>query len=368
MSNTLLADQNLAQFANWLMYSAIAVYLLAFLAACTEWAFGSRGPGGRTSVVSSAAQQTPAARASGRARSAVVGGATGSSTQVLAPPAAASPAGSGTDTGDGPGAAGGNPKADLVGRIGVSLTVLALLLHSGSVLARGLAVSRPPWGNMYEFSTAFALMASAAYVGLLAARKPVRWLAVPVLFSVLLTLGLAVSVLYVDSAQLVPALHSYWLWIHVSAAIISGGVFHTAAVVSILYLVRDRWERAVAAGRGEGRGADLWRRLPSARTLDKLAYRLTGLVFPLWTFAIIAGAVWAEAAWGRYWGWDPKETWAFITWVAYAAYLHARATAGWKGRRAAVLGLVAFAAFVFNYYGVNIFITGLHSYGGLPTE
>jgi cytochrome c-type biogenesis protein CcsB len=208
-------------------------------------------------------------------------------------------------------------------------------------------------------------MAMGAYVGLLAARKPVRWLGVPVLFSVLLTLGLAVSVLYSDQAQLVPALHSYWLWIHVSAAIISGGMFHTAAVVTVLFLARDRWENAAAAGRDGGRLATVWRRLPSARSLDKLSYRLTALVFPLWTFAIIAGSIWAEAAWGRYWGWDPKETWAFITWVAYAAYLHARATAGWKGRRAAAIGLVAFGAFVFNYYGVNIFITGLHSYAGV---
>ncbi|KPC71799.1 c-type cytochrome biogenesis protein CcsB [Streptomyces sp. NPDC006349] len=366
MSNAYLADQNLAQLGNWLMYSAIAVYLLAFVAACAEWAFGGRGPGGRTSVTSPTDLRTPATRNSGgRTRSAVADGATGSSTQVLAPPAAVPPEQSEVSAREATEAAGS--RADIVGRIGVSLTVLALLLHAGSVMARGLAVSRPPWGNMYEFSTAFALTASAAYVALLAARKTVRWLGVPVLFSVLLTLGLAVSVLYVDSAQLVPALHSYWLWIHVSAAIISGGVFHTAAVVSLLYLFRARWEQAVSQGRGRGRTAEVWRRLPSSKTLDKLAYRLTGLVFPLWTFAIIAGAVWAEAAWGRYWGWDPKETWAFITWVAYAAYLHARATAGWKGRRAAVLGLVAFTTFVFNYYGVNIFITGLHSYGGLPT-
>ncbi|MFF5757447.1 c-type cytochrome biogenesis protein CcsB [Streptomyces longwoodensis] len=368
MSGTPLADQNLAELSNWLMYSAIAVYLLAFVAACAEWAFGGGIKTVRPAAGSPAAGRTPVALVRDRVRSVAVGGATGSGTEVLEPPTATLPEDPKAAVGDGPGAAGDSPKADLVGRIAVSLTVLALLLHFGSVLARGLAVSRPPWGNMYEFSTAFALMASAAYVGLLAARKPVRWLGVPVLFSVLLTLGLAVSVLYVDSAQLVPALHSYWLWIHVSAAIISGGVFHTAAVVSVLYLFRDSWERTAAAGRDGGRAAGLWRRLPSARTLDKLAYRLTGLVFPLWTFAVIAGAVWAEAAWGRYWGWDPKETWAFITWVAYAAYLHARATAGWKGRRAAVLGLVAFATFVFNYYGVNIFITGLHSYGGLPTK
>jgi cytochrome c-type biogenesis protein CcsB len=107
------------------------------------------------------------------------------------------------------------------------------------------------------------------------------------------------------------------------------------------------------------------RRLPSAASLDKFAYRMNALVFPLWTFTIIAGAIWAQAAWGRYWGWDPKETWAFITWVAYACYLHARATAGWKGRKAAYLALIAFACFLFNYYGVNIFVSGKHSYAGV---
>lgn len=343
----------LAQLSGWLMNSAIAIYLLAFLAACAEWTFGSHGKIARTSA---------AVTAAGTERTAPVGSSARGITAVLAPVATKTrkdaPPG-------GPGAAGDSPRADLLGRISLALTVLAFLLHAGSIVTRGLAVGRPPWGNMYEFSTAFALMATGAYLGVLAARRNVRWLAVPVLLSVLVTLGLAVTVLYVDDAQLVPALHSYWLWIHVSAAIVSGGVFHTGAIVSLLFLGRDRWEAAVAAGRGDGRLAGVWSRLPSAASLDKLSYRLNVLVFPLWTFAVIAGAVWAEAAWGRYWGWDPKETWAFITWVAYAAYLHARATAGWKGRRAAYLGLVAFAAFVFNYYGVNIFITGLHSYAGV---
>ncbi|MCX5302755.1 c-type cytochrome biogenesis protein CcsB [Streptomyces sp. NBC_00160] len=364
MNTSPLADQTLAQFSNWLMYSAIAVYLLAFLATCAEWTFGSRG---RIARASAAATGTAHAAPDAPVRAGAGPRASGG-TALLAPAAVEARREALSALQDGPGAAGDDPRADVVGRISVSLVVLALLLHSGSVLARGLAVGRPPWGNMYEFSTAFALMAVGAYLVLLAIRKDVRWLGLPVLLSVLLTLGLAVSVLYVDDAQLVPALHSYWLWIHVSAAIISGGVFHTGAVVTMLYLGRDRWEAAVAKGRGKGRMATVWRRLPSAATLDKLSYRLNALVFPLWTFAVIAGAVWAEAAWGRYWGWDPKETWAFITWVAYAAYLHARATAGWKGRRAAVLGLIAFAAFVFNYYGVNIFITGLHSYGGLPTK
>ncbi|WP_241756739.1 c-type cytochrome biogenesis protein CcsB [Streptomyces sp. WAC00263] len=357
MNTNPLADQTLAQLSSWLMDSAIAVYLLAFLAACAEWTFGSTGKIARESA-GVAARPAPA----DEEPSTPTGGIVSGGTAVLAPAATktrrqAPP--------DGPGAAGDSPRADMLGRISVALTALAFLLHLGSVVTRGLAVARPPWGNMYEFSTAFALMATGAYLAVLATRGNVRWLAVPVLFSVLLTLGLAVTVLYVDDAQLVPALHSYWLWIHVSAAIVSGGVFHTGAVVTLLFLGRDRWETAVAAGQGGGRLATVWSRLPSAASLDKLSYRLNVLVFPLWTFAVIAGAVWAEAAWGRYWGWDPKETWAFITWVAYAAYLHARATAGWKGRRAAYLGLVAFAAFVFNYYGVNIFITGLHSYAGV---
>jgi len=134
--------------------------------------------------------------------------------------------------------------------------------------------------------------------------------------------------------------------------------------VTLLFLVADASERRHAAAKGY-RLDWLARRLPESYKLDAMAYRIHAFMFPLWTFAIVAGAIWAENAWGRYWGWDPKETWAFITWVAYAAYLHARATAGWKGRRAAVIALIAFGCFVFNYVGVNIFITGLHSYAGV---
>ena len=175
---------------------------------------------------------------------------------------------------------------------------------------------------------------------------------------VLLVLGTAVTVLYRPSAPLVPALKSIWLVIHVSAAIISGGVFFLANVISGMYLWLDSLER-----RG---GRNPWaKRLPDLETLDQLAYRLVAFVFPLWTFAVIAGAIWAEHAWGRYWGWDPKETWAFITWVAYAAYLHARVTVGWKGRKAAWLCLIAGSTFIFNYVYVNIWGTGKHTYSGL---
>ena len=189
-----------------------------------------------------------------------------------------------------------------------------------------------------------------------------RWLGVFVTGVVLLTLGLAVTVLYTESAQLVPALKSWWLVIHVSAAIISAGGFTMSFLVSAAYLWRSRAEQR--AGKGEPTGW-LASRLPNATSLDRLAYQVVAFTFPLWTFAVIAGAIWAENAWGRYWGWDPKETWAFITWVVYAGYLHARATAGWKGRRAAWIAVAAYATFLFNYFGVNMFMTGLHSYAGV---
>ena len=185
-----------------------------------------------------------------------------------------------------------------------------------------------------------------------------RWLGVLVSISALLTLGTAVTLLYVPSAPLVPALKSTWLVIHVSTAIISGGVFLLANVIAAAYLYLDNMEN-----KGQRK---VWaQRLPSLDSLDQLSYRLVAFVFPLWTFSVIAGAIWAESAWGRYWGWDPKETWAFITWVAYAAYLHARVTVGWRGRRAAWLCLFAGSTFLFNYVYVNVWGSGKHTYSGL---
>jgi cytochrome c-type biogenesis protein CcsB len=210
---------------------------------------------------------------------------------------------------------------------------------------------------MYEFSITGALTFSIAFM--LAGRKyDLRWLGLPISVLVLLILGTAITLLYRPSAPLVPALRSTWLVVHVSAAIISGGVFLLSNTVAGTYLWLDRMER-----KGERKS---WaKRLPTLETLDQLSYRLVAFVFPLWTFAIIAGAIWAEAAWGRYWGWDPKETWAFITWILYAAYLHARVTAGWKGRKAAWLCLLAGSTYLFNYVYINVWGTGRHTYSGL---
>jgi cytochrome c-type biogenesis protein CcsB len=244
-------------------------------------------------------------------------------------------------------------------RIAQALTILYFLILLVGVIARGLSAGRAPWGNMYEFSITGALAFTFAY--LIASLKfEVQWLGILITFASLLTLGTAVTLLYVPSAPLVPALKSPWLVIHVSAAIISGGVFLLANCIAAAYLILDRAER-----NRDGLRPEWALRLPKLETLDQLSYRLVALVFPLWTFAIIAGAIWAEAAWGRYWGWDPKETWSFITWVGYAAYLHARVTAGWKGRRAAWLCLIAGSTFLFNYIYVNIWGTGKHTYSGL---
>jgi cytochrome c-type biogenesis protein CcsB len=248
-------------------------------------------------------------------------------------------------------------RTEKIARIATAMMILGFLLLFAGVVARGISAGRVPWGNMYEFSITGALAFTGAY--LMALRKyDLRWLGLLVSFSVLLTIGTAITVLYVPSAPLVPALKSEWLVIHVSAAIISGGVFLLSNVIASAYLYLDHVEQ-------KGERPEWAKRLPDLETLDTLSYRLVAFVFPLWTFSVIAGAIWAESAWGRYWGWDPKETWAFITWVAYAAYLHARVTVGWRGRRAAWLCLFAGSTFLFNYVYINIWGTGKHTYSGL---
>ena len=248
-------------------------------------------------------------------------------------------------------------RTERVGRLATAFMVLGFLLLLPGVIFRGISANRVPWGNMYEFSITGALTFSGAYLFALKKYK-LRWLGLPAALSTLLTLGTAVTLLYRPSAPLMPALKSPWLVIHVSAAIISGGVFLLANCIAGTYLILDRYEQKGIR--------PVWaEKLPTLEVLDNLSYRLVALVFPLWTFSVIAGAIWAEAAWGRYWGWDPKETWAFITWVAYAAYLHARVTVGWRGRKAAWLCLLAGSTFLFNYIYINVWGTGRHTYSGL---
>ena len=248
-------------------------------------------------------------------------------------------------------------RIDRFGRIGIALTMVGLGSHVVGVVLRGVAAQRPPWGNMYEFVTSTLGFVGLGYLALVLASR-MRWLGLPVTLLLALGQGLAVTVFHVEVAPLVPALHSVWFVIHIVAAALSGAAFNVAAIAAVLYLLRSRAEE-----RGTVRG--YLARLPKAAALDRFSYRLHAFAFPLWTFTIAAGAVWAEYAWGRFWGWDPKETWSFVTWVVYAAYLHARATAGWKGRRAAWLAVLGVVTFWFNFIGINLLVSGLHSYAGI---
>ena len=248
------------------------------------------------------------------------------------------------------------------GRFALALTGCGWVVHVLSLVARGFAAHRVPWGNMYEFSSAAALVAVTAFLLLVIRGRVERSLGAFVMLPVVLYLGLAASVLYTAAGPLVPALNSYWIKIHVAAAITASGAFLLSGVIALLYLLRIRYDARSTAGADVRFPVSLGAQLPTATTLDRVSYSVIAFAFPVWTFAIIAGAIWAESAWGRYWGWDPKETWSFITWVLYAGYLHARATAGWKGRKAAWVAVAAAGALIIDYYVVNIFVVGLHSY------
>ncbi|GAA0236069.1 c-type cytochrome biogenesis protein CcsB [Saccharothrix mutabilis subsp. mutabilis] len=242
-------------------------------------------------------------------------------------------------------------RAEKLGRMGVALTVLGALLQLISLVLRGFATERAPWGNMYEYGSLLTFAAVATWLVLMRA-FPVRKLGGFVLVPVVILMFLGGTVLYAEAAPVQPALQSYWLVVHVSVISVSSGILLVPGVTSVLYLLKSS---------GRARFA----KLPDADVLDRVAYRSTVFSFPLFTIGIICGAIWAEAAWGRFWGWDPKETVAFVCWVVYAAYLHARATAGWRGRPAAWINALGFALNVFNLFFINLVTTGLHSYAGV---
>jgi cytochrome c-type biogenesis protein CcsB len=323
---------DLATLSDQLLTATILLYTAAMFAYAIEYSFGRRGSVGRAAVPER-----------------VLVGAGG-------PPADAPVDRTVPD----------RSPLDYVGALAVVLTVVGALAHLGVLVTRGLAADRVPWGNMYEFAVSVCFIAVVAWLYVVfRPRYAARHLGAFVMLPVVLLLGLAGTVLYTRVAPLVPALDSYWLKIHVSAAAIATGVFLVSFATGLLYLIRDAHDRRVEAGRTPRFPASLGARLPAADALERTTFRVTAFAFPIWTFAIIAGAIWAEAAWSRYWGWDPKETWAFISWVVYAAYLHARATAGWRGRRAVWIVVLGWVTMMVNLFGVNLVITGLHSYAGL---
>ncbi len=318
-----------AVLSNNFMYSASAVFALAMLAYAAEWALTRE-------------RKTSAAAVAVRTAVPVGAGA-----PVDVPEAPAEPP--------------ADDRGDRFGRIGVALSILATLLLGAAVLCRGLAAERVPWSNLYEFTTTGAFVIAVVYLAFLP-RLRIRWLGLPITAFILLVVMVALILLYSPVSGLIPALRSYWLIIHVSAAALATGVFSVGAFASVLQLVKARAERrAVSAGAPIG---GILSRLPSAEAIDRVAYRLHAFAFPVWTFALICGAIWAERAWGRFWGWDPKETWMFITWVVFAAYLHARSTAGWRNK-VSWISLAGYACLLFNLIGVNILFSGLHSYAGI---
>jgi cytochrome c-type biogenesis protein CcsB len=321
---------NLEYYSSLALVTSAVVYMLALFAHAAEWsAAGRRGlrtADRKVELVSAGA------------------GSSGPPTEPVEEP----PAGDDRVSAE---------RVERFGRIGVALTVIGFALSLAGVVLRGLAAGRAPWGNMFEFTISAMVFVVAVYL-IMVWRAGVRWLGLPITLLAAIGNGLAVTVFYVAVAPLVPALHSVWFIIHIVAAAISGAAFNIGGLLSILYLVRQRAEERDTVHGYVGM-------LPTARRLDVLAYRFLAFAFPLWTFTVAAGAIWAEYAWGRYWGWDPKETWALVTWVIYAGYLHARSTAGWRGRRAAVIALIGLGSFWFNFVGINLFVSGLHSYAGI---
>ena len=342
-----MTPADFAAFSNHAVMFASIVYVLAFLAHLVEYvAARSVAVDGARSV------EAPALVTAGATSAADVseGGS------VRADRGSDSPAASA-------GAEDDDVRVEKWGRIGLALTILGCALHLLGLVSRGLGAdpARVPWGNMYEFTLAGTFGVSVMYL-LLMRRYHLRWMGMLVTGFLVVVLMLDVLVLYVPAGPLVPALHSYWLVIHVLAAVTASGAFAVGALASLLFLLKSR-----ATERGTLLAGGYLARLPELRVLDRVAYRVHAFGFPIWTFAaLVAGPVWAEYAWGSYWNWDPKEVWAFITWVIYAAYLHARATAGWKGKLAAAIALVGFASLLFNFVGINYFFGGgsLHSYAG----
>lgn len=330
--NTLHVNVGLARYSDWAFTSAVVALVVALLLLAFELAYVGARTGGR--------------RADNRAR-------------VLAGPQTSVAADSET-----PGVVadvGQRPFDERVGRAGLAVVYLGIGLLVACIVLRGLATMRVPWGNMYEFINLTCL--SGLVAGAFVLRRPqYRPLWVFLLMPVLILLTVSGRWLYTNAAPVMPALQSYWLPIHVSVVSLGSGVFLVAGISSILFLLRTS---RLGDPDTPGTPARLVQRFPDAQTLDRIAYRTTIFAFPVFGFGVIFGAIWAEEAWGRYWGWDPKETVSFIAWVIYAAYLHARSTAGWRDRRAAWINVAGFVAMVFNLFFVNLVTVGLHSYAGV---
>lgn len=237
---------------------------------------------------------------------------------------------------------------------------LAIIVHGASVVLRGMSASRFPFGNLYEYVAMVTLVAMAISAWVIQ-RRELRTMWPWVLTPVIALLFYGGMKLYAESAPVVPALQSFWFPIHVSTVSTGAGIGLISGMASLLYILR-MWQ---PVGKEHGWVGALVRPLPSAQRLDSLAYKAAIWALPIFGLGVMLGAIWAESAWGRFWGWDPKETISLVTWMLYAAYLHARATSGWKNAAAAWINIVAFGMMVFNLFFINMVVSGLHSYAGL---
>ena len=319
----------LASYSLIAIYSAMAVYLFAFIAFTLDLARRSAEAPAPTAAI-------PAARVG---QLSGVGGAATLERATTVPPVVQRPSGR-------------------FERVAFSLTILGWALHVVGTVLRGVAAHRVPWANMFEFS----LTASVIIVGVFIVVQlwqNLRFLGAYITGFALIVLGFGTVGFYVNVIPLPPALQSYWLVIHVFVATLGTAFFAIGAGLSLVQLIQTRREAKKFAG------LTFLDTMPDAEKLETLAYRVIVVGFVFWTFTLMAGAIWAEHAWGRYWGWDTKEVWTFIIWTIFAGYIHARATRGWRGSRSAYLAIIGFAAVMFNFTIVNLYFKGLHAYSGL---
>lgn len=238
-------------------------------------------------------------------------------------------------------------------RILLSLAVAGFLLHTVNIIARFILAGHMPTASLHEASSFFSWCIVLLFffleyryrIGLLGS------FVMPIVF----VLMLSSSMLPRKIEPLSPVLQSYWLGIHTILAFIGDAAFAMAFGIGIMYLIQEHHVKSKKLG-------GLFQRLPSLQILDEINYKLITIGFPFLTLAIVTGALWAESAWGSYWRWDPKEVWSLITWFIYALVLHARLTAGWRGKRAAILSIVGFLTVLFTFFGVNLLLKGLHAF------
>ncbi|MGO4246738.1 c-type cytochrome biogenesis protein CcsB [Paenarthrobacter sp. RAF54_2] len=351
-------NETLGQYSELFMLLAAGTYTVAFIAFAWDLAKSSKA---LRAIDAKAAASAPAQK---------VAVAAGRASGRLGGPDAGGPAGRAERPTSGFTVEGGTAAGDMKygaerrvpARVAVALTVLGVLIHGAGVVTRALGAGRVPWGNMYEFLTTGAFVAVAVFLIVLI-RRDLRFLGTFVVGLAIIMLVAASVSFWTPVGHLVPALQSYWLIIHVSIAVMSSALFTLTFAMSALQLVQSYRQKNLAAGRADKLG--FMRVVPNALSLENLSYRINAIAFIGWTFTLMFGAIWAEKAWGRFWGWDPKEVWTFVIWVVYAGYLHARATRGWTGTRAAWLSIVGYACVIINFTLVNTVFNGLHSYSGL---